>query len=363
MLELKTKPDFEEAKKRWNAFWANDVLERPLVCAEVPKRDGDTLVDIWKTRYWHPCNRNYAAQLDILDQWAETTLFMGELMPHYSPDHGPDQFGAWMGSTFKFSPDNIETNWADPVLKDWETFLPATLREDNVEWQSVLTYSKLLKERGQGKYLVGMSDLHSHMDAFSALRHPDNLCLDLYDVPELVMQGVKQARAMYPAIYERLYKAGGMSKETGTVGWLPLWCEGKTAAVQCDFSVFLGNEMWREFVLPGVEQEVDYLDHCFYHLDGRQQLIHLDDLLAIPKLDGIQWVPGAGQPEMFLPVWRDVLKKILKAGKKVIVYGNMDLAAVQDVHRDLGPRNVVYHIWGASRAQVEEIMKWLEGNS
>jgi hypothetical protein len=65
-------------------------------------------------------------------------------------------------------------------------------------------------------------------------------------------------------------KAGGMSKETGTVGWLPLWCEGKTAAVQCDFSVFLGNEMWREFVLPGVEQEVDYLDHCFYHLDGRQ---------------------------------------------------------------------------------------------
>ena len=34
-----------------------------------------------------------------------------------------------------------------------------------------------------------------------------------------------------------------MSKETGTVGWFPMWCEGKTAAVQCDLSVFIGNDL------------------------------------------------------------------------------------------------------------------------
>jgi 5-methyltetrahydrofolate--homocysteine methyltransferase len=208
-----------------------------------------------------------------------------------------------------------------------------------------------------------MADLHSHMDAFSALRHPDRLCMDLYDAPEQVKEGCAQARAMYAEIYEMIYAAGGMSRETGTIGWLPLWCEGKTAVVQCDFSVFLGNKMWREFILPGIAEEFAYLDHGFYHLDGKQQLIHLDDLLAVPGLDGVQWVPGAGQPEMYSLCWRDILKKILVAGKKVIVYGRLDMDAVKEIHRDLGPENVVYDLYGQTYTEIERILTWLKANT
>ncbi len=359
MTELRTKPDFDDVARRWDAFWEGD-LDHPLVCAMVPKDGGRELIDIMNPRYWNACTGNYTTQLDLLDEWAETTLFMGDLIPHFPPDHGPDQFAAWMGSELKFSPDNTQTNWAEPVLKDWETFLPVSLREDNVVWQSVLTYSALLAEKGKGKYVVGMADLHSHMDAFSALRHPDHFCLDLYDEPERVKEGCAQARAMYQPIYEKLYAAGNMSPETGTIGWLPLWCRGRSAVVQCDFSVFLSNEMWRTFVLPGIEEEVAFLDRCFYHLDGKQQLIHLDDLLALPGLDGIQWVPGAGQAEMFSAEWRDVLKKILAAGKKIIVYGDMDLETVQDVHRDLGGKNVVYDITGRTHDEMNRILDWLK---
>ncbi len=361
-MELKTKLDLLEVQQRWNAFWENDLLDRPPVCAMAPKDGGKNLVDLYSTRYWNSCKGNYAAQLDLLDEWAEKTLFMGELIPNFAPDHGPDQFGAWMGSEMKFSPNNTATNWAAPIIENWESFLPVTLQEDNPVWQSVLTYSKLMKERGKGKYLVGMADLHSHMDAFSALRHPDKLCMDLYDTPELVQQGCREARAMYSQIYESLYTAGGMA-ETGTIGWFPMWSKGKTAAVQCDFSVFLSNEMWREFVLPGIEEEVDYLDNCFYHMDGKQQLIHLDDLLSLPKLDGIQWVPGAGEVEMFDKPWREVLKRILQAGKKVIIYGVMDLEAVKDVHRDLGAEGVVYEIFGQSRNEIDKILSWLKKNT
>jgi hypothetical protein len=362
-MELKTKPDFDEVKQRWNAFWNDEVLDRPVVCARAPKDNSRKPVNITGARYWNACSGNYETQLNLLDEWAEQTHFLGDFVPHFSPDHGPDQFGAWMGSELKFSPDNTETNWAEPVLKDWESFLPVSLKEENPVWQSVLEYSRLLKKRGEGKYIVGMADLHSHMDAFSALRHPDKLCIDLYDVPELVKEGCAQARAMYQPIYEKLYEAGGMSKETGTIGWLPLWCEGKTAAVQCDFSVFLSNDMWREFVLPGIEEEIACLDRCFYHLDGKQQLIHLDDLLALPGLDGIQWVPGAGQPEMFEPCWRDVLKKVLSADKKVIVYGDMNLDIIKEVHNDLGAKNVVYDISGQTYDEVKTIIRWLEADT
>lgn len=362
-MKLKTKPDIEEVKKRWKAFWEDEVLDRPMVCAMAPKDGGREGVDPLTNRYWNACNGNYDAQLDLVDKWADETLFMGDLIPHYSPDHGPDQFGAWMGSELRFSPDNLATNWAEPILADWEQFLPVSLQEDNPVWRSVIEFTSLLKERGEGRYIVGMADLHSHIDAFSALRHPDKLCMDLYDHPELVKQGCAQARSMYSEIYDKIYAAGGMSEETGSIGWLPLWCEGKTAAVQCDFSVFLSNEMWREFVLPGVEEEVGFLDRCFFHLDGKQALIHLDDLLALPDLDGIQWVPGAGQPEMFSHQWRDVLKTILGAGKKVIIYGEMDLDVVKDVHLDLGAKGVVYDVAGRTREEIDEIIKWLTNNT
>ncbi|MBT6147801.1 MAG: hypothetical protein HN712_19265 [Gemmatimonadetes bacterium] len=362
-MNLKTKPDLEEVKRRWDAFWAGEVIHRPMVCAAAPKDGTRALVDTLSTRYWNPCSGNYKAQLDLLDEWADKTLFMGDLIPHVSPDHGPDQFAAWLGSELKFSPHSIGTNWVEPSLTDWESFLPVTLQKDNAVWQSVLEYASLLKDRGKGKYIVGMPDLHSHMDALSALRHPGQLCLDLYDIPERVRGGCAQVRALYPEIYESIRTAGGMSEETGTIGWFPMWCDGKTAAVQCDFSVFLGNDMWREFVLPGIEEEVSYLDRCFYHLDGLQQLNHLDDLLALPRLDGVQFVPGTGQPEMFWRHWRDVLKKILAAGKKVIVYGNMDLEAVKDVHRDLGAEGVIYEIFGATRDEIDAILMWLRRNT
>jgi len=56
------------------------------------------------------------------------------------------------------------------------------------------------------------------------------------------------------------------------------------------------------------------------------------------------------------------VRKQNRIGKKVIVYGNMDLDAAKDVHRDLGPEGVVYQIFGSTREDVEAMLKWLEGN-
>ena len=57
-----------------------------------------------------------------------------------------------------------------------------------------------------------------------------------------------------------------------------------------------GPEMFERFVLPDLAACCDRLDHAFYHLDGKGELPHLDLLLSIDGLRGIQWIPGAGQP-------------------------------------------------------------------
>ena len=43
-MNLKYKPDFEETAARFDAFWAKDVLDRPLVCVRAPKRGAKPVV-------------------------------------------------------------------------------------------------------------------------------------------------------------------------------------------------------------------------------------------------------------------------------------------------------------------------------
>ena len=50
-MELKTKPDLDEVKQRWNAFWEDEVLERPMVCAMAAKDGGRALVNTMGPRY------------------------------------------------------------------------------------------------------------------------------------------------------------------------------------------------------------------------------------------------------------------------------------------------------------------------
>ena len=80
----------------------------------------------------------------------------------------------------------------------------------------------------------------------------------------------------------------------------------------------IGPAMFERYVMPDLEACCAALDYPFYHLDGKGQLKHLDRLLAMPELRGIQWQPGDGQP--LADGWLDVLKRIRDAGKLCQVY-------------------------------------------
>jgi hypothetical protein len=74
---------------------------------------------------------------------------------------------------------------------------------------------------------------------------------------------------------------------------------------------------FERFVLPEIEECSDFYDNVIYHLDGQEQIRHLDMLLSVKKLDAIQWTPVAGQPPTSHFI--ETLKKIQKAGKGLIL--------------------------------------------
>jgi hypothetical protein len=78
--------------------------------------------------------------------------------------------------------------------------------------------------------------------------------------------------------------------------------------------------MFRKFVLPSLTEQCEWLDYSMYHVDGKEELCHLDALLEIEALDAIEWTPNPDLPLGGDPRWFDLYRRILDAGKSVQAY-------------------------------------------
>ena len=361
-MELTTIADSARVTAAWRHFWNHELYgNRPPVVTSVA-RPGQAQVYAGHQRYYLAVTRQYDAFLDQIDRHLETTDYLAEALPHFGPDHGPDQYAAFFGGELRYSNDAPGTNWMTAFVGEegWEAHVPLRCDEGSPVWQSVLELSRRMAAHADGRYLVGVCDLHSNMDALAAMRGPERLCMDLYDCPDLVEHAMADVRVTYQPVYDALYAAGGMTAETGSCGWIPFWSDGKFATIQCDFMCMLSPEMNRRYVLPALEEEAAFLDHCVLHFDGPGALVHLDDVLAIEAIDAVQWVPGAGQPPMH--TWTDVLHRIQAAGKAVQIYG-VNAEQVKVLHRELKPNVTAYCVDCETREEAGELLAWLERNT
>jgi len=220
---------------------------------------------------------------------------------------------------------------------------------ENMWWKRTIRYIDALLEASGGEYYVAFPDLVENWDILASLAGPTKLLMDMHDQPELVHQQIQAVNQLYKEVYIRLYEriagsgAGGRLDE---VGKLPahserqnrcaaapsvsaryaslyeafyLWSPGKTAKLQCDGSAMFGTEMFREFVVPGLQEQAEYIDYTMYHLDGTQSIVHLDSILEMEELNAVEWTPQAGEPEGADSRWYPMYRKILESGKSLQV--------------------------------------------
>jgi len=164
---------------------------------------------------------------------------------------------------------------------------------------------------------VGQTDLGGNLDILASLRTTSGLLFDVTEQPAEVRRLVQRTTELWLRYYDEL---DTIIRPTcrGTTSWAPIWSTGKTYMLQCDFSYMISPRMFERFVLSDLVACCDHLDHGFYHLDGKGEIPHLDMLLAIQRLRGIQWIPGDGQPTP--DQWLPLLKRIRDGGKLCQVF-------------------------------------------
>ena len=94
-------------------------------------------------------------------------------------------------------------------------------------------------------------------------------------------------------------------------------------------------------------------------LDGPDAIRHLDSLLSLPKLSGIQWIPGAGSPPM--SEWIPLLKRIQKAGK--LQHLICQKGEVRKLLRELEPEGILLDTICESVKEadqlISEVRRWI----
>lgn len=334
------KPNWNETKQRFANWWNRKglVIGRwgaPEVGRAVHEQvPAPVIPDTWEERY---CNAEFRAAENHYH--LSRSIFPMDVLPLANVDLGPGSLALFLGATPGFTQSTV---WYYPCIEEElePEKLPPLRFDANHPWwrvtEDILRHSVKL---ARDKYLVGCPDLIENMDILASLRGPQTLCMDMIERPEWIEQKIWEINDAWFAAYQRVYDIIKLEDGSSAFGAFCLWGPGKTAKVQCDHSAMISPEMYRQFVVPSLTAQCQWLDHSSYHLDGTQAMGHLDALLEIAPLDAIEWTPQAGIEGGGNKRWHELYRRILAAGKSVQVI-NVQLDEVVPLLDAIGTNGV-----------------------
>lgn len=359
MYELK--PDYEQTKIRIEAFWECELIDRPVMQfplwkpeeeqKPLPESHHATARERW-------LDARYQAQYHRA--LLSNQLFLGDTLPVAHPNLGPEIFSVFYGCPVHFG--DYGTSWTEPILEDWEQIDDIRFESDSPYLAKLHEMTDAFLEVGRNKFITGMTDWHPGGDWLAAIRDPQDLAMDLIMHPEEVKVLLDRAERDYFRVYDVFYeklRSAGQPIST----WLTLMSDERYYVPSNDFSYMISNEMFEDIFLPGIVHECQFLAHSIYHLDGPGALRHLDSILAIPELNALQYVPGAGNEGFHK--WVDVYRQVQAAGKGAEVF--CDYKEIDDVMETLDPHGLYLYIGGvpsaeAGRDVLARLEAWCSGH-
>ena len=349
--------NWEKTKKRFEAFWHGDYLDRAIMRIETP-RDGSNYKPPVPNAGELECfytDPNWMIERNV--QRFENTYYTGDGYASIWIRFATGGHCCYAkGSKIEYTD---RTVWVHPSIYDWEADFIEFDKNSPLLKQHEHLLSCLCAE-AKGRYMVGNYDHCGNLDALASLRGSSELLMDFLTEPDRVKEGIRKIQEMQKYSMKRFWDIQ-LPSNGGTVNaWMGTFCEQRHIQVQCDLSVMISREIFEEFALPDLEFYNDWPGKSIYHLDGQEQLRHLDMILSVKGLDGIQWTPVDGQPRTshFLPE----LKRIQAAGKLLVVFPYPE--EVELLSRELSHKGLFMKILGVrNQAEADHLLKIVEQNA
>ncbi len=309
--------DFDNIKKRMEALWNVDYIDRCCLSIQVRARDFTSI------RNNYPPEEAFVNP-EIVDKITrhrfENTQFYAEAIPSQYIDFGTSAQCEMFGCKQKYARDTI---WFDPILDEPKLDIFDIDLHSNTAYERQKELVRQLVKHANGDYMLALPDNCGNIDALTCIRGSEEMLIDMIDEPEFVSAAIKKIVDVWATTEHEFFNIlkennlGGSSH-----GWMQLWADKIHTQLQCDFSVMISPAMFEKFALPELEACAKAVDYCTYHLDGIEQKRHLDMILSVKEINNIQWTPVAGQPKTSFSI--EALQKIQKAGKGLVISPQID---------------------------------------
>ncbi len=295
----------------------------------------------------------------IVERWEYDlcrTRFLGDAFPTVKPFFGAGAAAAFLGADIH----NTEhTSWFVPKEIQEIADLDLPYLPNDPWFQRARDVTRAAIEHFKGSVQVAMVDLGGTLDVLSTFRPSNLLLMDLYDSPDDVERLNWQIHEGWFRLFDEFNQILQPVNPAYTA-WTPLFSEVPYYMFQCDFCYMIGPEQFERFVKPEIAAACRAVPNAFYHLDGPDQLTHLDSLLEIDELTGIQWVPGGGVPEE--DTWPHVYRRIRDAGKlvQIGVEPGISAQALERIVDQLGSAEGLAWIYWGDISEEDVIIPILE---
>lgn len=308
--------DWDKSKERLKAFWNREIIDRCCFSVRAPLRG--------KSNKMEPMPEKYEDRIKYWTdgEWVlrrnktyfENTFFGGDATPQIFLNFGAaGHAGFFKNAKFQFE----ETIWFFPIINDWDRDI-LEFDPQSLLYTKMINMANYLVNESKGSFLVSMPDNAGNIDALAHLRGSDNLLFDLIDEEENVHKALNKIQKTWLTTNNQIFDIVRDNNDGGSsIAWLNTWAPGKHAQMQADMSVMISPRDYEKFILPELKEQVESMDNSLYHLDGQEQVRHLDLILSIDRLKAIQWTCVEGQPSPlnFIPE----LRKIQEAGKCLVI--------------------------------------------
>jgi len=306
--------DWDRIHQDYAAWWAHE-LDRPLVQVTGVECDpGPDRPELPSRFYSNYPELTPEELIDLVTPELEATRYYGDALPRWWVNFGPGILAGFLGARVNSVP---ETVWFDPMEPTRAGDLHLAWQPDNPWWLRIREITSAAVEAWEGQVAVSHTDLGGNLDVLASFLTTEGLLYVLHDAPEEIDRLVGEVTQVWLRYYDQV-EAIIRPTCPGTSPWAPIWSSATCYMLQCDFSYMISPQMFERFVLPDLTACCDHLEHGFYHLDGPGAIPHLDLLLAMPRLRGVQWIPGAGNPPP--EEWPHLLRRIIDAGKLCQLY-------------------------------------------
>jgi hypothetical protein len=355
MLSMMTTPTVRSARDllpreveaRLRNWWDGGEQEHALILATAQREN--TVIPSTSDLNRHWLDQDFIIERKMRE--IEAMEYYGVAVPYHYVDHGSSAMAGVLGCPLVFV--DQETIWANPRFETLDQVLDCVLGTDSPVYSHITEITRRSVTLAKDHHFVAPFALEGMSDLMAALYGGENFMMDLVDRPVEVARAMGRLKEIWLKAFAEISGVIAGSGNPGGIGWVGIWAPGSTFPLQEDVSYSISAEMFREFLVPHIRDQIAAMDYSFFHVDGVGMIPHLDALLEIGELKAIQWQPGAGRER--LDQWYELLRRILVSGKSLQVYARAE--EVEDLVRHVGADRLLVIVRDATRDEARRLVE------